>query len=106
MIYFALVLSVILNILGGWYIVKLLRKFIFVSENLSDLYLTIRAFKLFVKSLYGMDSYRGEPMIQELIIRTQEVNQELGGFRDIFQHTLDEELEEEFDAAEEEAQAP
>mgnify|MGYP003136990418 CR=1 FL=1 len=76
-------LSLLLNWLLIWYVIRLLRKFYFISENLADLFLTTKAFRVFVQSLYGMDSYHGEPIIQEL---------------------LDEELEEELNAAEEEAQ--
>jgi len=81
-----------------------LRKFIFISESLGDLFLTAKSFQIFIKSLFSMDAYRGEPMIQELIMRIQEVSEEIEIFREIFQYSLDEELEEELNAAEEEAQ--
>ena len=93
--------SVLVNILLGWYIIKILKKFFFVSQNLSDLYLTTKAFQVFVKSLYSMDSYNGEPMIQELVHRIREVGEEMELFRDIFEYTLDDGLEEELDATEE-----
>ena len=41
-------------------------------------------------------------MIQEMVVRINEVGQEIDNFRDIFEHTLDKELEEELSAAEEE----
>jgi hypothetical protein len=97
-------LSLLLNWFLVWYVVRLLRKFYFISENLADLFLTTKAFRVFVQSLYGMDSYRGEPIIQELLLRIREVSDEIDTFRDIFQYSLDEELEEELNAAEEEAQ--
>tara|TARA_Y100000296_G_scaffold81447_1_gene108647 strand:+ start:17634 stop:17798 length:165 start_codon:yes stop_codon:yes gene_type:complete len=50
-----------------------------------------------------MDTYHGEPMIQELVFKTKEVIEEVENFRDIFEYTLDEEIEEELNAAEEEA---
>ena len=102
-IYLILILSLVINGLLGWYITRLLRKFMFISENLADLFLTTKAFQVFIKSLYSMDTYTGEPMIQELIMRIQEVSEELEIFRDTFQYSLDEELEEELNAAEEEA---
>jgi hypothetical protein len=49
-----------------------------------------------------MDSYHGEPMIQELVYRIKETNVEMEEFREIFEFTLDEELEEELNATEEE----
>tara|TARA_R110000737_G_scaffold208123_1_gene225941 strand:+ start:236 stop:397 length:162 start_codon:yes stop_codon:yes gene_type:complete len=53
-----------------------------------------------------MDSYHGEPMVQELILRIKEVVDEIDNFRDIFEHTMDVELEEEFDQALEEEKTP
>ena len=65
--------------------------------------MTIRAFQVFVKTLYTMNSFNGEPFIEELIIRIGEVNEEMQDFKDIFEDVLDTELEEELNEAEEEA---
>ena len=73
-----------------------------LSENLSDAYLTAKAFSVFVESMYSMESYHGEPMIQELMLRTRDVLQELEMFRDIFEYTIDTEIEDELNAATEE----
>jgi hypothetical protein len=91
------------NALLGWYTAKLLRKFVFISQNMSDLVLTVKSFRVFIKNLYSMDSYHGEPMIQEMIQRIGLVSIEIENFRDIFEHTIDQEIEEELDEAEEEA---
>lgn len=96
----ALTISVLVNLFLLWYVVRLLRKFMFISENLTDLYLTAKAFQIFVKTLYSMDNYHGEPMIGELILRLQEVGTEIEKFRETFQYTLDQELEDELNAAE------
>ena len=92
-------ISLALNIGLMWYVVRILRKFIFISENLSDLFLTTKAFEVFSKSLYSMNSYNGEPMIEELIYKIKDVNFEIDGFRDIFEYTIDEELEQELEEA-------
>jgi len=102
MSYVIITVSVLINILLIWYIIALLRKFMFISSSLSDLFLMMRAFQIFIKSLYGMDNYHGEPMIQEMIFRIKEVVTEIENFRDIFEPTLDDELEEELDESEEE----
>jgi hypothetical protein len=94
--------SIALNGCLLWYIAKILRKFVFISENLADLFLTTKAFQVFVNSLYGMDTYHGEPMIQELLFKIRQVTEEIEMFREIFEYTLDEELEEELDVATEE----
>jgi DNA mismatch repair ATPase MutS len=100
-LYSVLIISLLLNIVMGWYIARLLKKFLFVSQNITDLYLIIKSFAVFVQSMYSMDSYHGEPMIQELIFKLKEVLNEMEYFREIFEHTIDEELEEELDAAQE-----
>jgi len=102
--YIALAMSLIINLLLIWYVIRLLRKFFFISENLADLYLSTKAFSVFVSSMYGMDSYYGEPMIQELVVRIREINEEVEVFRDIFEYTIDEELEEELNGSEEETE--
>ena len=101
-IYVFLALSVVINGLLLWYITRLLRKFVFISENLADLFLTNKAFHTFLKSMYSMENYHGEPMIQELMMRVQQVLEEMEDFRDIFEYSLDEELEEELNATQEE----
>jgi DNA mismatch repair ATPase MutS len=103
MTYYILVaISVILNFLLMWYTTRLLKKFYFISENLADLYLTLRSFQIFTTTMYSMDTYHGEPMIQELVYRIKEANVEMEEFREIFEFSLDEELEEELNATEEE----
>jgi|TARA_R110000744_G_scaffold254899_1_gene370459 hypothetical protein len=101
-IYLLLGISALLNGLLIWYIIKLLRKFVFISENLADLFLTTKAFQVFLSSMYSMENYHGEPMVQELITRVGDMGTELELFRDIFEHNLDTELEEELNAAAEE----
>ena len=96
-LYLILLSSILANSFLAWYIVKLLRKFYYVSENLSDLYLTLKSFQVFVKSIYSMDSYHGEPLIHELVMRIRSVSDEVESFRDVFIHTLDEELDEELE---------
>ncbi len=101
-VYLLLAVSVVINGFLVWYITRLLRKFVFISENLADLFLTNKAFHTFLKSMYSMENYHGEPMIQELMMRVQEVLEEMEDFRGIFEYGLDAELEEELNATQEE----
>ena len=102
-IHLFLILSVVLNGCLLWYTTNILRKFVFISENLADLFLTTKAFQVFVNSMYGMDTYHGEPIIQELLFKIRQVTEEIEMFREIFEYTLDEELEEELNASAEES---
>ena len=94
-----LVVSLLANVLFIWYVSRLLKKFVFVSDNMSDLFLTTKAFQVFVKNMYSMESFHGEPIIQELILRVREVNDEISNFREIFEYTIDDELEQELEEA-------
>ena len=96
------VVSVILNGLLVWYVIALLRKLLFISINISDIFLAFRSFQVFTESLYKMVTYTKDPVIQELIQKTKLVLEEVEMFRDVFEYTIDEELEEELNAADEE----
>ena len=98
-IHIVLIISLAINVLLGWYISRILQKFIFISDNMSDLFLTTKAFHVFVKDMYSMDSFHGEPIIQELVLRIREVNEEMSNFREIFEYTIDAELEQELEEA-------
>ena len=101
-LYITLGISIALNMFLMWYLITVLRKLLYISENMADLFLLFKSFHAFIKSLYSMDSYYGEPIIQELVFKTKEVVTEMDNFRDIFETVLDEELEEELDGATEE----
>jgi hypothetical protein len=99
-----IIFSLLGNVLLLWYTARLLKKFFFISAHIADLFLINKAFQVFVKSMYSMENYHGEPMIQELVYRINEVTEEMENFRDIFEYTLDEELEEELNGNEEDTQ--
>ena len=101
LIYVILTASVLFNIFLCWYVVILLRKFFYISQSIADAYLATKAFTVFVESMYSMESYHGEPMIQELFLRIREILNEFETFRDVFEYTIDAELERELDAPEE-----
>tara|TARA_Y100000310_G_C20502624_1_gene724774 strand:+ start:266 stop:601 length:336 start_codon:yes stop_codon:yes gene_type:complete len=96
------IVSVILNGLLVWYIINLLRKLLFISLNLSDIFLTFRSFQVFTESIYEMVTYNKEPVIEELIQKTKLVLEEVETFRDVFEYTIDKELEEELNITDEE----
>lgn len=100
-----LAISIVLNAFLLWYLISLLKKFFFISQNMSDTYLAAKAFNIFVHSMYSMESYHGEPMIQELMVRIREVMDDMEKFREIFEYTIDAELEEELDGTAEEEEA-
>ena len=92
----ALAGSVILNIFLVWYLSKILSKLLYTSDNIGDLYITFRMFEDFISSLYDMQMFYGEPIMEELITKTKLVIEELEMFEEIYSLTTDiEPLEEE-----------
>ena len=88
--------SVILNIFLVWYLSKVLSKLLYTSDNIGDLYIAFRMFEDFITSLYDMQMFYGEPIIEELITKTKLVVEELERFEEIYSLTTDiEPLEEE-----------
>jgi len=89
------IFSILLNIFLTWYLYKVLGKLLYTADNLGDLYVVFRIYDDFVTSLYGMDMFYGEPMLQELVIKTKFVLEEIEKFEDIYGLTTDiERLEE------------
>jgi hypothetical protein len=91
----ALTASILINILGVWYVSKILSKLLFTSDNLGDLYLTLRVYEEYVDELFQMDMFFGEPVIEGLIDRTKMVRQELEKFEEIYNLTTEIEYAEE-----------
>jgi len=87
--------SIILNIFLTWYLIKVLSKLLYTSDNLGDLYVTLRTFEEFTVSLYQMEMFYGEPVVKELVSKTSFVREEIQKFEEIYGLTTDvESLEE------------
>jgi len=87
-----LVVSLLINGLLVWYCFKVLAKLLYTSDNLGDLYIIFHEFEGFISSLYEMEMFYGEPIIEELIERTKMVQGELNKFEEIYSLTTDVEL--------------
>jgi len=95
-----LAISVALNIVFVWYILKILSKLLYTSDNLGDLYIIFSSFEEYVDNLFQMEMYHGEPVIEGLIERTKIVREELEKFEEIYSLTTEVMLAEEEDATE------
>jgi hypothetical protein len=85
----ALIFSVIANIFMAWYVYKVLTKLLYTSDNLGDLYVVFRVYEDFVSSLYGMDMFHGEPILEELFHKIKFVREEIEKFEEIYGLTTD-----------------
>jgi hypothetical protein len=91
----ALIVSGLLNILLIWYVIRVLSKLLYTSDNMGDLYVAFRMYENFITSLYEMEMFYGEPIIQELIEKTKLLREEIERFESIYNLTTDVELIEE-----------
>jgi hypothetical protein len=83
----ALILSLAANGFAFWYIGKLLKKFLFISENLSDLVQIITTFRNHIKSIYSLEMYYGDETMQNLISHTVSLVELLEEYEDIYSIT-------------------
>ena len=84
-------LSVFLNILSMWYIRGLLATLVFFSENLDDLLQILDNFNKHIKSVYELESFYGDEILQSLMHHSGEVIQQLEEFEEIINFSEDEE---------------
>jgi len=102
----ALFLSISANVFMGWYLNNLLKRFVFLSENLSDLLTLVNNYGTHLKQLYEMEAFYGEPTLEHLINHTKDLIEILKDYEDVYSIALPlEEIEgeEDFDKTSEEA---
>ena len=94
-----LTLSILINILLIWYIKNILTKLLFISENSDDLLQIISNFSDHLASIYEMETFYGEPILQSLVQHSRHVVNEIKDYSSIYtlDDTLDDLLEEEED---------
>ena len=106
----AIILSVIGNFFGIWYIRKLLTKVLFVSQNLTDLVDVLETYRNHLRKIYSMEMFHGDETIKFLIQHTNSLLDVLEDYSDIYLMTepiaLDEEDEESYDDEEETGPPP
>ena len=90
-----LVMSLIFNGIMYWYSRKLTQKLAFIYDNVGDVSELIANYRVHLKSVYQMEMFYGEPIIQELIEKTKLLREEIERFESIYNLTTDVELIEE-----------
>ena len=84
-----LVFSIAINIVLGWYIFKLLRKFLFLSDNIDDLFDQLDGYTLHLENVHSLETFYGEPVLQNLMNHSKEVVDYVDDFRNDFDDTKD-----------------
>ena len=89
-----LILSALLNIFFIWYVYQLLKKLLFVSENIGDLLETLESFAEHLESVYKLETYYGDQTLESLLEHSKGIVEEVRAYRDIYDITQNEEIEE------------
>ena len=75
MLEFFLILSLILNILLGWYIAQLIRRFLRVSEDLDEFFDVLEEFSWHLETINKMETYYGDTTLQNLVRHSKDIVQ-------------------------------
>ena len=70
---YILIFSAILNIALIWYILYLLRKLLFVSDNIDDLLESVSQFADHLNNIYNLETFYGEPVLEKLVAHSRDV---------------------------------
>jgi hypothetical protein len=81
MIWIVLLISVALNILCIWYIRNILKDYFYVLENLEDLFDVIDVFSAHLESVHALETFYGEPTLQNLIKHSKDVVGEIDTYK-------------------------
>ena len=79
-----LVLSVCVNVLLLWYIRKMLKQLLGVSDNMGNLVEDLASYQNHIQQLYEMEMYYGEPSIKELIVHSSQIIEHVKQFSDVY----------------------
>ena len=84
-----LALSIVINIVLGWYLFRLLKRFLFLSDNLDDLFDQLDGYTLHIENVHSLETFYGEPVLQNLMNHSKEVVDYIDDFRNDFDDTKD-----------------
>ena len=93
MTYVIITILTLLNIGLIWYIRSILNKFVFLSENIDDLFYSLEGYSKHLKTLHEMETYYGDETLQSLINHSRDIVNDVKDFKDVYS-LEQEELEE------------
>ena len=95
MIYAAITISILINIGLIWYIKIILSKFVFISENVDNLFYSLDSYSQHLEALYELETYYGDETLEKLISHSREVVEEVIIFKDVYSlEEVEEDVEE------------
>jgi len=89
-----LIISLLFNIFFIWYVYQVMKKLLFVSENIGDLVETLEDYASHVEKVYSLETYYGDETIENLLKHSKDIVKEVRTYRDINDILYDTETEE------------
>ena len=93
MILTLLIVSAVVNLFFIWYVYTLLKKLLFVSDNIEDFLETLSDYSEYIETIYNMETYYGDETIERLLEYSKEIVQEIKAYEEIYTLVYDEEEE-------------
>jgi len=84
MSYVTIILLSLLNIALIWYIKSILSKFVFLSENIDDMFHSLDEYSQHLESLYQLETYYGDATLEALIKHSRVVTENVKKFKDVY----------------------
>jgi hypothetical protein len=84
-----LFLSIAINALLGWYMINLLKKFLFLSDNIDELFDQLEGYTVHIDNVHSLETFYGEPVLQNLMNHSKDVVSYVDEFRNSFDDTKD-----------------
>jgi hypothetical protein len=98
MIELLLGVSILINIFLVWYIVRLLKKFLNISEELENFFILLEEFSDHVDIVYKMERFFGDSTLENLMRHSKSASDSAKEFREIYDVNYEnKELEDEDD---------
>jgi len=83
-----------------WYVVKLVKKFLNISEELEALFVLLEEYAEHVDKVYNLERFYGDTVLENLMKHSKTVTETAKGFRSIYDINYDLEEDEEYEEEE------
>jgi hypothetical protein len=92
---YILIFSIILNVVAVLYILYLLKKLLFVSDNIDDLLQSLSYFAEHLGSIYNLETFYGEPVLEKLVAHSRDIVDKIEEHHEVYSLTSIEDLTDE-----------
>ena len=101
MIKIILGVSILVNGFLMWYVVKLIKKFLHVSEELENLFILLEEYAEHVDKVYNLERFYGDTTLEHLMRHSKLMAETAKNFRAVYDINYDLEEDDEYEEKEE-----